>query len=215
MRSPSLSEYLDHWMKDVAEPKLRPTTIAKYQTAISLYLKPGLGHQRLEKLYGPISRRMRRVRMGLRRGGAESCGGGGSGPAARRSTSRSSGAATLFGGPRRVRPWATTWDRFGVDPTVGSDIGTAMHLQWEQFPTAREASYLVEMGDYSPTQALQSATLRGAEALGVADRKGSLEPGKDADTLVVAGDARKHIAALEHPLLVLKNGRIKAPEATT
>jgi excisionase family DNA binding protein len=49
-RSPTLSEYLDYWIKEVAEPKLRPTTVSKYRTAIALYLRPGLGTQRLDKL---------------------------------------------------------------------------------------------------------------------------------------------------------------------
>lgn len=49
-RSPTLAEYLDRWMAEVAEPKLRPATVAKYRTAVELYLKPGLGRQRLEKL---------------------------------------------------------------------------------------------------------------------------------------------------------------------
>ena len=49
-RSPTLSEYLNYWLAEVAEPKLRPTTTAKYRTAVELYLRPGLGNQRLDKL---------------------------------------------------------------------------------------------------------------------------------------------------------------------
>jgi integrase len=49
-RSPTVSEYLSYWLREVAEPKLRPTTIAKYRTAIELYLRPGVGHHRLDKL---------------------------------------------------------------------------------------------------------------------------------------------------------------------
>jgi integrase len=49
-RSPTLSEYLEYWLKEVAEPKLRPTTISKYRTAVELYLRPGLGGQRLDTL---------------------------------------------------------------------------------------------------------------------------------------------------------------------
>ncbi|MHA6631778.1 site-specific integrase [Pseudonocardia sichuanensis] len=49
-RTPTLSSYLDYWLKEVAEPKLRPTTLSKYRTAIELYLRPGLGAQRLDKL---------------------------------------------------------------------------------------------------------------------------------------------------------------------
>ena len=49
-RSPSLSGFLDYWLAEVAGPKLRPTTVAKYRTATELYLCPGLGSQRLDKL---------------------------------------------------------------------------------------------------------------------------------------------------------------------
>ncbi|TDD51818.1 amidohydrolase family protein [Nonomuraea terrae] len=96
----------------------------------------------------------------------------------------------------------------GVKVAIGSDSGTAPHLAWEDHPTAREAAYLVDMGGYAPVDALRSATLHGAQALRVADRKGSLEPGKDADVLVVAGDATADIAALTRPLVVVKRGRI-------
>lgn len=97
---------------------------------------------------------------------------------------------------------------FGIKVALGSDIGTAMHLQWADHPTAKEARYLVEMGGFSPEEALRAATLHGAEVVRLADRKGSLEPGKDADIVVVAGNPAKDITALEHPLLVIKQGRV-------
>jgi integrase len=49
-RSPTLSSYLDYWMTEVVEPKLRPTTAAKYRSTTELYLRPALGNQQLEKL---------------------------------------------------------------------------------------------------------------------------------------------------------------------
>lgn len=97
---------------------------------------------------------------------------------------------------------------YGVKVAIGTDIGTAMHLEWAASPAAKETAYLVDMGGFSPAEALRSATLHGAEALGVADRKGSLEPGKDADVLVVAGNATRDITALARPLLVVKAGRV-------
>ena len=45
-----MSEYLDYWLAEVAGPKLRPTTVAEYRTAVELYLRPGLGGHRLDKL---------------------------------------------------------------------------------------------------------------------------------------------------------------------
>lgn len=49
-RSPTLSDYLTTWLDEVVAPGLRPTTLAKYRTAVELYLRPGLGHHRLDKL---------------------------------------------------------------------------------------------------------------------------------------------------------------------
>jgi integrase len=64
-RSPTVSEYLTDWLVEVAEPKLRPTTIAKYRTAIELYLRPGLGHHRLDKLTVAIVQRFLNSRRGV------------------------------------------------------------------------------------------------------------------------------------------------------
>ena len=96
----------------------------------------------------------------------------------------------------------------GIKVALGSDIGTAMHLQWADYPTASEARYLVEMGGYSPAEALRAGTLHGADVVQLGDRKGSLEPGKDADIAVFAGNPAEDIAALERPLLVVKGGRV-------
>ena len=49
-RSPTVGEYLDYWLPEVVAPRLRPTTVSKYRTAIERYLKPGLGNVRLEQL---------------------------------------------------------------------------------------------------------------------------------------------------------------------
>jgi integrase len=61
-RSPTVSDYLTYWLIEVAEPKLRPTTIAKYRTASELYLRPGVGHHRLDKLTVAIVQRFLNAR---------------------------------------------------------------------------------------------------------------------------------------------------------
>ena len=48
---------LTYWLTDVIKPSRRPTTVAKYGTAIQLYLRPGLGHHRLDKLTVAIVQR--------------------------------------------------------------------------------------------------------------------------------------------------------------
>jgi integrase len=45
-----VGEYLDYWLADVAKPAVRPTTYAKYEFIVRLYLRPGLGRHRLDRL---------------------------------------------------------------------------------------------------------------------------------------------------------------------
>ncbi len=41
---------LDYWLNDVARHSIRKTTYAKYETIVRLYLKPGLGRKKLDRL---------------------------------------------------------------------------------------------------------------------------------------------------------------------
>lgn len=61
-----------------------------------------------------------------------------------------------------------------------------------------------------PTTALQAVTSRAAVALGVADRVGTIEPGMQADLLVVEGDPLDDVSALANPTAVYAAGRIVA-----
>jgi hypothetical protein len=45
-----VGEYLDYWLADVARAAVRPTTQAKYEFIVRLYLPPGLGRHRLGRL---------------------------------------------------------------------------------------------------------------------------------------------------------------------
>ena len=58
----------------------------------------------------------------------------------------------------------------------------------------------------SPVEVLRCATSESARALGVDDRTGRLQPGLEADLLVVEGDPLEDLAALERPALVLARG---------
>ena len=75
--------------------------------------------------------------------------------------------------------------------TVGSDSGYIYQVYG--FGTIQEMELLREAGCH-PLEVIRSATLSGAEAIGAADRIGSIEPGKLADLLVVG----------ENPLANLK-----------
>ncbi|KXG78320.1 Adenine deaminase [Fervidicola ferrireducens] len=60
----------------------------------------------------------------------------------------------------------------------------------------------------SPMQALEAATRVSAELLGIADKVGTLEPGKLADVVVVAGNPLEDIKAVREIRLVVKEGQI-------
>ena len=60
----------------------------------------------------------------------------------------------------------------------------------------------------SPMQALEAATRVSAELLGIADKVGTLEPGKLADVVVVAGNPLEDIKAVREIRLVVKEGQV-------
>ncbi|MGI8770615.1 MAG: amidohydrolase family protein [Acidobacteriaceae bacterium] len=64
---------------------------------------------------------------------------------------------------------------------------------------------LVEAG-FTPVQAIQIYTQNGAKYLGREDRIGTIAAGKQADLVVVAGDAAKNISAVEAVETVFKKG---------
>jgi imidazolonepropionase-like amidohydrolase len=61
---------------------------------------------------------------------------------------------------------------------------------------------------YEAHAALQAATRVGAEAAGLADRVGTLEPGKWADVIVVEGDVLAAPATVVRPQWVILNGEV-------
>jgi imidazolonepropionase-like amidohydrolase len=72
---------------------------------------------------------------------------------------------------------------------------------------AREFKYYVDYG-MTPMQAIRTATSTSAEMLGWSDRLGTVEPGKIADMVAVAGDPLAHIEELENVRFVMKDGVI-------
>lgn len=92
--------------------------------------------------------------------------------------------------------------RAGVKVVVGSDFGG-----FDATINAREFACLVEAG-MTPMQAIQAGTRVGAELLGWDDRIGTVEPGKLADLVAVAGDPLADIAALERVRFVMLGGKV-------
>ncbi len=62
----------------------------------------------------------------------------------------------------------------------------------------------------SPMEAIVAATRTGAESLRIDRRTGTLEPGKDADLIVLARDPLADITGLaeEHMVLIAQRGRL-------
>lgn len=70
---------------------------------------------------------------------------------------------------------------------------------------ARELELYVEAG-MTPLRALQTATINPARRLGVADRLGSVEPGKTADLILVDGRPDRNVGDVREVVMVMKNG---------
>ena len=73
------------------------------------------------------------------------------------------------------------------------------------FADQREVELLVEAG-FTPVEAIRIATLNGATYLGLADRIGSIAPGKNADLIVIRGNPAANIADIEKVDTVFKDG---------
>ncbi len=70
-----------------------------------------------------------------------------------------------------------------------------------------EIANFVKVG-LSPIEAIRGATLYSAELLGIAEDTGVIEPGKEADLIVVVEDPLEHIAAIQDVVAVVSNGRL-------
>jgi imidazolonepropionase-like amidohydrolase len=62
----------------------------------------------------------------------------------------------------------------------------------------------------TPMEAIQAATSRCAEALGISQRTGSIRPGLEADLVVLDGNPLEDIKAVRRVVLVVNDGRIAA-----
>jgi imidazolonepropionase-like amidohydrolase len=89
----------------------------------------------------------------------------------------------------------------GVKITFGTDIGG---YPWTETET-KEFDLMVKWG-MPPMQAIQSATIVGATLLEQQDRFGSIEAGKFADIVAVAGNPVTDITELERVQFVMKGG---------
>ncbi|HCB75876.1 MAG TPA: amidohydrolase family protein, partial [Sphingomonas bacterium] len=90
----------------------------------------------------------------------------------------------------------------GVRIAFGTDAGVSKHGR-----NADEFELMVQHG-MTPVQAIQAATVNAAELLGLASEIGSLEPGKAADLIAVAGDPLSDVRVLKTVAFVMKGGAV-------
>ncbi len=95
----------------------------------------------------------------------------------------------------------------GVKIAFGTDVGG---FSWSE-PMAQEFARLNEFG-MTPMQAIQSATSKAAEMLGMSRELGVLAPGAYADIVAVAGDPLKDVRLLERVGFVMKDGKVYRDE---
>ena len=92
--------------------------------------------------------------------------------------------------------------RLGVPIAFGTDSGVSPHGR-----NAEEFGLLVAHG-MTPAAALRAATSMAAALLGLDQRLGTLEAGKEADIVAVAGDPLADVKATEKVRFVMKGGAV-------
>jgi imidazolonepropionase-like amidohydrolase len=90
----------------------------------------------------------------------------------------------------------------GVKIAFGTDSGVSTHGE-----NGREFVYMVEAG-MTPMDAILAATRSAADLLGAADRVGSIQAGRFADIVGVAGDPLKDISEMTRVRFVMKGGKV-------
>jgi imidazolonepropionase-like amidohydrolase len=88
----------------------------------------------------------------------------------------------------------------GVKVALGTDSGVSNHGD-----NAREFQYMVEAG-MPPIEAILAATRGGADLIGASDRIGSIQAGRFADVVAVAGNPLADITEMQRVTFVMKGG---------
>jgi len=102
-------------------------------------------------------------------------------------------------GPKIQATFAKAY-KAGVKIAFGTDAGVFMHGK-----NYKEFEYMVEAG-MPAMKAIQSATISGAELLGLSDKIGAIEKGKFADIIAVDGDPLQDIKMMKEVRFVMKEG---------
>ena len=99
--------------------------------------------------------------------------------------------------------------RAGVKMIFSTDAGVYPHGT-----NARQFATMVKWGA-TPLQAIQSATITAAAALGAPGDVGQIKAGAYGDLVGVAGDPLKDVTLLERPVFVMKGGEVVRRAAAT
>ena len=92
----------------------------------------------------------------------------------------------------------------GVRVIAGSDTGYGPESVSR---IGVEVANFAKLG-FSPIEAIRSATLYSAELFGIEGEVGVVEPGFEADLIVVAEDPLRQISAIQDVVVVVSNGRL-------
>ena len=93
----------------------------------------------------------------------------------------------------------------GIKVMLGSGADGATYAHGSQ---ALDFVALVKLAEMTSARAIQSGTIINAEALGWDHQIGSIEKGKYADLVAVAGDPLADISELQHVQFVMKGGKV-------
>jgi len=110
------------------------------------------------------------------------------------------------------------WENYGKTIAKIKDFGGVIAMATDYFlgstimgTNAIELEYLVDRANFTPLEAIKSATLGGAKACSLEDKIGTLEEGKIADIIIVNGNPLENIKIMQNPeriQLVMKEGNI-------
>ena len=105
--------------------------------------------------------------------------------------------------------FAKTMDQFGKLIHMGVRLVGGSDCGWSSYPFGDFQGELLAMADagLSPIQAICAGTHDCATALRISGRVGTIEPGKEADLLLVNGDPTQDLEALRRVAAVFKSGR--------
>jgi imidazolonepropionase-like amidohydrolase len=97
----------------------------------------------------------------------------------------------------------------GIPIAMGTDAGNPLTLHGPSVYAEMEA---MQAAGLTPMQVLIASTGGGARAMGVEKETGTVEKGKSADLLVVAGDPTKDVANLRKVRYVVRGGVVRSIE---